>query len=203
MDAKDLLGRLMQAGMGGSTNDRLTHAMGPEGLGQSGNPLGDLLSRLSGQGGGFGGLLGSGGGGLADIARRAEEMMGAQKGSVQSTLQDKNQLAMGGLAALAGAVLGGRRGVGGAVGGGLLGLLGSLAFSALKNKGADPAAPAELTKEVPLGLREPQTPAEEADLQNTALLVIRAMINAAKADGAIDGGEMSRHNGQAQRRWRG
>ena len=196
MDAKDLLGRLMQAGMGGSTNDRLTHAMGPEGLGQSGNPLGDLLSRLSGQGGGFGGLLGSGGGGLADIARRAEEMMGAQKGSVQSTLQDKNQLAMGGLAALAGAVLGGRRGVGGAVGGGLLGLLGSLAFSALKNKGADPAAPAELTKEIPLGLREPQTPAEEGELHNTALLVIRAMINAAKADGAIDGGEISRIMGK-------
>jgi uncharacterized membrane protein YebE (DUF533 family) len=185
-DAKDLLGKLIQTRMSGSSNERLTHAMGPQGLGRSDNPLGDLL----------GGLLGGGGGGLADLSRRAEEMLGASKGSVQSTLQDKNQLAMGGLAALAGAVLGGRRGMGGAVGGGLLALLGSLAFSALKNKGTVSAQPAELEKEVPLGLRPPQTKAEEDELQNTSLLLIRAMINAAKADGAVDGGEMSRIMGK-------
>lgn len=199
LDAKDLLGKLMQARTSGSTNERLTHAMGPRGMGQSGNPLGDLLGGLLGkggaQGGGLGGLLGQGGG-LGDLGRRAEEMMGAPQGSVQNTLRDKNQLAMGGLAALAGAVLGGRRGMGGAVGGGLLGLLGSLAFSALKNKGAASPQPAQLAKEVPLGLREPQTPAEEDQLQNTALLVIRAMISAAKADGAVDGGEMSRIMGK-------
>jgi uncharacterized membrane protein YebE (DUF533 family) len=185
-DAKDLLGKLIQTRMSGSSNERITHAMGPQGLGRSDNPLGDLL----------GGLLGGGGGGLANLGRRAEEVLGAPKGSVQNTLQDKNQLAMGGLAALAGAVLGGRRGMGGAVGGGLLALLGSLAFSALKNKGTASAQPAELVKEVPLGLRAPQTPAEEGELQNTALLVIRAMINAAKADGAVDGGEMSRIMGK-------
>lgn len=199
LDAKDLLGKLMQARTSGSTNERLTHAMGPRGMGQSGNPLGDLLGGLLGkgraQGGGLGGLLGQGGG-LGDLGRRAEEMMGAPQGSVQNTLRDKNQLAMGGLAALAGAVLGGRRGMGGAVGGGLLALLGSLAFSALKNKGAASSQPARLEREVPLGLREPQTPAEEDQLQNTALLVIRAMISAAKADGAVDGGEMSRIMGK-------
>lgn len=199
LDAKDLLGKLMQARTSGSTNERLTHAMGPQGMGQSGNPLGDLLGGLLGkggaQGGGLGGLLGQGGG-LGDFGRRAEEMMGAPQGSVQNTLRDKNQLAMGGLAALAGAVLGGRRGMGGAVGGGLLALLGSLAFSALKNKGAASPQPARLEREVPLGLREPQTPAEEDQLQNTALLVIRAMISAAKADGAVDGGEMSRIMGK-------
>ena len=191
-DAKDLLGRMMQAGMSGSTPDRVSHAMGPQGLGQSGNPLGDLLGGLLGRGGGA-----QGGGGLADLARRAEEMLGAPGGSVRNTLQDKNQLAMGGLAALAGAVLGGRHGTGGAVGGGLMALLGSLAFSALKSKAATAQAdPAQLAQEAPLGLREPQTPAEEAELQSTALLALRAMINAAKADGAIDGGEMSRIMGK-------
>jgi uncharacterized membrane protein YebE (DUF533 family) len=201
-DAKDLLGKLVQTRMSGSSDERLTHAMGPQGLGRPENPVADLLGGLFGKGagaqgggGGLGGLLGQGGG-LADLGRRAEEMLGASKGSVQSTLQDKNQLAMGGLAALAGAVLGGRRGMGGAVGGGLLALLGSLAFSALKNKGTTSAQPAELVKDVPLGLREPQTPAEESELQNTALLAIRAMINAAKADGAVDGGEMSRIMGK-------
>jgi uncharacterized membrane protein YebE (DUF533 family) len=202
MDAKGLLGRMMQAGMSDSAPNRVTHAMGPQGLGQSGSPLGDLLGGLLGrgggaQGGGLGGVLGQGGGGLADLARRAEEMLGAPSGSVRNTLQDKNQLAMGGLAALAGAVLGGRHGMGGAVGGGLMALLGSLAFSALKRRAASAQAyPAELAKEAPLGLRQPQTPEEEAELQDTALLVLRAMINAAKADGAIDGSEMSRIMGK-------
>ena len=202
VDAKDLLGRMMQAGMSGSAPNRVSHAMGPQGLGQSGSPLGDLLGGLLGrgggaQGGGLGGLLGQSGGGLADLARRAEEMLGTPSGSVRNTLQDKNQLAMGGLAALAGAVLGGRHGMGGAVGGGLMALLGSLAFSALKRRTATAQAdPAELAREAPLGLREPQTPEEEAELQDTALLVLRAMVNAAKADGAIDGGEMSRIMGK-------
>ena len=103
---------------------------------------------------------------------------------------------MGGLAALAGAVLGGRHGMGGAVGG-LMALLGSLAFSALKSKAATAQAdPAEPTREVPLGFAPPQTPDEETELQSTALLALRAMINAAKADRAIDGGEMSRIMGK-------
>ena len=43
---------------------------------------------------------------------------------------------------------------------------------------------AELAREAPLGLREPQTPAEEQELENTAHLAISAMINAAKAETA-------------------
>jgi uncharacterized membrane protein YebE (DUF533 family) len=187
--------------MGGSTPDRISHAMGPQGMGQSGNPLGDVLGNLLGQGSAqgarLGGLLGQGGS-IADLARRAEEMLGAPSGSVQGTLQDKNQLAMGGLAALAGAVLGSRHaGMGGAVGGGLMALLGSLAFSVLKNRGSAAAAgPALPEQEAPLGLRPPQTTDEESTLHETAMLVIRAMINAAKADSAIDGSEMSRIMGK-------
>jgi uncharacterized membrane protein YebE (DUF533 family) len=199
LDARDLLGRMMQAGMSGSAPDRVSHAMSPRGLGQSGSPLGDLLGGLLGGGGGTqaGGGGPSGQGGLADLARRAEEMLGAPSGSVRNTLQDKNQLAMGGLAALAGAVLGGRHGMGGAVGGGLMALLGSLAFSALKGKAAAAQTdPGELAQEAPLGLRQPQTPDEEVELQSTALLALRAMISAAKADGAVDGGEMSRIMGK-------
>ena len=157
-----------------------------------GGGLGGLLSQLGGgaadprQGGG--GLGGGGlGGGLGGLASQAETMLRGAGG--------KDALAMGGLASLAGAVLGGRRGgAGGALGGGLLAFLGSLAFSALKNRdaGAAPASQPQLPKEVPLGLREPQTPAEEEELEDTAHLAIRAMIDAAKADGAIDGSEMGR-----------
>ncbi|MBL8666940.1 MAG: tellurite resistance TerB family protein [Rhodospirillales bacterium] len=211
MDARDLLGRLLQSNMSGSANDRIAHGMGPNGVGGTGSPLGDLLGGLlggssagQGQGGGLGGglggllsQLGGGsaggaqggglGGGLGGLASQAETMLRGAGG--------KDALAMGGLASLAGAVLGGRRGgAGGALGGGLLAFLGSLAFSALKNRdaAASPTSQTQLPREVPLGLREPQTPAEEQELENTALLAIRAMIDAAKADGAIDGNEMGR-----------
>ncbi len=208
MDARDLLGQLFQAGRSGSANDRVAHGMGPNGVGGSGSPLGDLLGGLLGGSGGQGGGLGGGlggllgqlgggagggtqggglGGGLGGLASQAETMLRGAGG--------KDALAMGGLASLAGAVLGGRRGgAGGALGGGLLAFLGSLAFSALKNRDATAASanPAQLPKEVPLGLREPESAAEEQELENTAHLAIRAMIDAAKADGAIDGSEMGR-----------
>ncbi|MFO1155708.1 MAG: tellurite resistance TerB family protein [Rhodospirillales bacterium] len=173
-------------GLGGGLGGLLSQLGGG---GAAGGGLGGLLSQLGGgsaggaQGGGSGGL----GGGLGGLASQAETMLRGAGG--------KDALAMGGLASLAGAVLGGRRGgAGGALGGGLLAFLGSLAFSALKNRDATaaPASQPQLPKEVPLGLREPQTPAEEEELENTALLAIRAMIDAAKADGAIDGNEMGR-----------
>lgn len=190
INAKDLLGQLVQAGLSRSTSDRIAHGMGPKGLGQSGNPLGDLLGGLLGRSGGTGGL-GAGTGGLGGLAGQAESMLRGPGG--------KDALAMGGLASLAGAVLGGRRGgMGGALGGGLLAFLGSLAFSAMKNRGSGGPAisEADLAREAPLGLREPQTPAEERELENNAQLAIRAMISAAKADGAIDGNEMGKIMGK-------
>jgi uncharacterized membrane protein YebE (DUF533 family) len=212
----------MQSGLSSSSSDRIAHGMGPQGVGGAGSPLGDLIAGMLGKAGGASG--GVGGGGLGDLLGRMTSGAGGSGGGLSDVLGQgggglagglgglagqaetmlrgpggKDALAMGGLASLAGAVLGGRRaGMGGAIGGGLLALLGSLAFSALKNRGAGgaPASEAELAREAPLGLREPQTPAEEEELQNTAQLAIRAMIDAAKADGAIDGGEMSRIMGK-------
>jgi uncharacterized membrane protein YebE (DUF533 family) len=186
-NARDLLGQLMQAGVTGSSSDRVGHALGSQGLGQPGNPIGDLLRNLQGGGPspGFGGL-----------AEAAQGMFGDAKQSVQSG----NPLAIGGLAALAGAVLGGGGGaMRGALGGGALALLGSIAMSALRNyqAGAKPDAEA-IAKDAPLGLREPQNPAEEEELERTADLILRAMISAAKADGLIDGGEMQRIGGRLE-----
>jgi uncharacterized membrane protein YebE (DUF533 family) len=181
LNARDLLGQLMQAGMTGSSSNRVEHALGSQGLSQSGNPIGDLLRNFQGggQSPGFGGL-----------AEAAQSMFGDAKQSVQSG----NPLAIGGLAALAGAVLGGGGGaMRGALGGGALALLGSIAISALRNYQAGAQADAQaIAKDAPLGLREPQNPAEEAELERTADLILRAMISAAKADGLIDGGEMQR-----------
>ena len=193
-NAGDLLGQILGSGMSNSTMNRVGHAMGHQGLGRSGNPLSDLLGDLAGGGGGGGTSRGGGLGGLGGLADMAQSMLGGATNAVQQG----NPLAIGGLGGLAGAVLGGGS-MEGALKGGAMALLGSLAFSALKNWGKDGAAPAsaeQLAREAPLGLRQPQTPAEEQELQNSALLVLKGMINAAKADGQIDGTEMQRIAGK-------
>ena len=186
-NARDLLGQLMQAGMTGSTSNRVEHALGDRGIGRPGNPIGDLLRNLQGggQSPGFGGL-----------AEAAQGMFGQAEQSVRGG----SPLAIGGLGALAGAMLGGGGGaMRGALGGGALALLGSIAMSALRNyqAGATPDRDA-IAKDAPLGLREPQNPAEEAELERTAILALRAMVNAAKADGQVDGSEMQRIGNQLE-----
>ncbi len=183
-NAQELLGQLMGAGMSRSTNDRVGHAMGPQGLGASDSPLGALFGSLGG---------GPGGGGLGGLASRAGDLFGQATGSVRSG----DPLAIGGLAAIAGALLGGGGGaLKGAVGGGTLALLGSLAYQALK--GNAPVDQQQLAQEAPLGLREPQGAQEKERLQTIALLAIRAMVSAAKADGVIDPQEYQRILGQLQ-----
>jgi uncharacterized membrane protein YebE (DUF533 family) len=53
-------------------------------------------------------------------------------------------------------------------------------------------------QEVPLGLREPTSTAEKEQLEGKAGLVLKAMINAAKADGQIDQGEVQRILGKLE-----
>ena len=124
------------------------------------------------------------GGRLGDILNEAGRAVGGNR-----------NLAIGGLGALAGALLGGRRGLGGALGGGLGGgvmaLLGAMAYQALKNR------PGQVSR-VPLGLAAPQSEAEKAELARNSELVLKAMINAAKADGRVDEGEIRRILGKVQ-----
>ena len=202
MDARELLGQLMQAGTTRSTANRIGNAFGAQGPGAGGGMLSDLLGGL-GLGGGSGGgnplsgLLAGLGGSGGGAAGQAGDMLG-DAGRVAR----QNPLAVGGLAALAGAFLGGKSGVPhGALGGGALALLASLAMATLKGKD-DAAQPApggdDPGQDAPLGLREPQTPGEEQELQDKATLIISAMINAAKADGAIDQQEAQRIVGKLE-----
>lgn len=181
-DARELLGRLMQSGLTtDKANERLGHAMGPKGLAAGDGSVGQIFKDLMAQSRG----------GLDGLSGTAEKWVGTAGRQVQSG----NPLAIGGLAALAGSVLGGGRGaLKGAIGGGALALLGSLAMQALKSRdqGAPEAAGEDAVANAPIGLREPQSPAEDAELQDTARLAVKAMISAAKADGEIDGTEISR-----------
>jgi len=70
-------------------------------------------------------------------------------------------------------------------------LLGTMAYQALKGAGSQ-------QPEVPLGLLEPQSAAERQQLERNSEIVLKAMINAAKADGQIDQGEMQRIVGKLQ-----
>lgn len=189
MNISDLLGAMVQSGMSPSTNDRLKKALGggsgggileslsgmSGGQGQSRSGIGDLLGNVlggSGGGGGLGGLLGN-------VLGEAGRAVGG-----------KQNLALGGLGALAGALLGGGgKSVGGAMGGGVMALLAAMAFQALKGSGSR-------QPQVPIGLMEPQTPADRQELEHHSELVLKAMINAAKADGQIDQEEMRRIAGK-------
>lgn len=191
-NARDLLGEFMQVGTSGSASQRMQHAMGSEGLGAQGNPLSQLFEGLSGSGAAPGGS-GSSFGGLAEMAK-------SFLGRTTQEVKGGNPLAIGGIGALAGMLFGGGGGAArGAVGGGALALLGTLAMNALKNWGEGTASdPEQLAKSAPLGVREPQGPAEERELEARALLIIKSMINAAKADGRIDPQELQRIVGRMQ-----
>jgi uncharacterized membrane protein YebE (DUF533 family) len=201
IDMRDLLGKLLQSNPAGSTDSRVNHALGPQGLGAGDSPLGGMLGGLFGPGGSLAGmrekaegLFGSGGS-LGGVGQQA----GGLFETARQRVEGGDPRAIGGFGALAGLVLGGK---GGAVGAGAMALLGSLAYAALKKSqgaaatGATELTPAELEKNAPLGMREPKTPQEEEDLQKIALLVIQAMVTAAKADGQIDAAEMSRIMGR-------
>jgi uncharacterized membrane protein YebE (DUF533 family) len=143
---------------------------------QGGNP-----AAMGGQGSSLGGLLG----GLAQMAQRAAQ-------SPQQEIRNNNPAAVGGLGALAGALLGGGSG---AMGGGLMAVLGSLAYSALQGQGGG----AQGAAGSPAGgytSASAAMPATDAEAQRRALLISRAMIQAAKADGQIDDAETQRIMGK-------
>jgi uncharacterized membrane protein YebE (DUF533 family) len=195
MNITDLLGAVFQSGMAPSSNERMRNALG----GSSGNPLESLGGMFGGQkggpqssqpGGGVGDVLagmlgGGGGGGLGGILGNVLNDAGRAVGGNQN-------LALGGLGALAGALFGGGvKSMGGALGGGVMALLAAMAFQALKGSGSR-------TSQVPLGLMEPQTEADRQELERHAELILKAMINAAKADGQIDKEELRRIVGKLQ-----
>ena len=178
----DILGTLMQSGMSSSTTGRLKNA-----LGAGGSASGGALSSLGGIGDALSGMLGGGSGGIGG-------MLQGVLGDAGKALGGGNKLAVGGLGALAGALLGGGGGsVKGALGGGVMAVLGAMAYSAFKGAGNAPEA-----QEVPVGLRQPENTGEEQELEQGAELVLKAMINAAKADGQIDKSEIERILGKLE-----
>jgi uncharacterized membrane protein YebE (DUF533 family) len=178
MSFGDILGQIMQKGLGEraegnprlrTTADNLSR--------QGGTGLDSLLDRLQGALGGAGIDTGSLRGTAGGFGDRAGEFLRKEQAGGLSGAQ------IGGIGALAGAVLG--RGLGGAARGGAMAILGTLALTALKNAQARKSGAAELP---PL---EPDEIAAVTAPENERLL-LTAMIAAAKADGQIDQNEMQK-----------
>ncbi|WP_287417164.1 tellurite resistance TerB family protein [Oceanithermus sp.] len=169
----DVLGALLESQLSGGAAEKLKRGLQGGGLERMlGQALGD------GGSGALGGLLGGSGGAAGMLG----QLLGGSGGRAGA----------GGLEALAGRLLGGGSASPRDLGGGLMSLLGGLAMAAMTQGGRRPAR-------APLGLRAPETPDEEAELESAAQVVLMAMINAAKADGRIDPQEAERIVGQLDR----
>jgi uncharacterized membrane protein YebE (DUF533 family) len=186
----NVLGALVERGMTDSSQSRIEHSLSEEGIGGAGGILEQLgltpakvpagaQSRSEPASGGPGDLLGKLGG-----------ILGGEHGK---------SIAAGGLGALVGAVLGGGgSSIKGAIGGGALALLGSIAMKALRASQAQAQQPVDASAQLAAGLREPENPREEKQVEAIVDLTVKAMINAAKADGRIDEDEMQKVVGELQ-----
>jgi len=181
MSFGNILGQIMQQGLGGQTQTRDRLQTTAENMDQGGGLqaiFGQLQNALAGAGGagGAGGAMGGFGDRARDFLR--EDQVGGLSGAQ-----------IGGIGAAAGALLGG--GLGGAARGGAMAVLGTLAIGALKRAQAAREADAA-------GDRTGAAPAiEESEVRavtgaDSEKLVLRAMISAAKADGQIDQAEMQK-----------
>ncbi len=180
----DILGTLVQQGMAQSSQTRMGNAFGVN-QGGGGGSLTDIL-------GGLGDMLA--GQGNAQPSSQETGGLGGVLGEVLGSLGGSQGGALGNLGALAGAIFGG--GAGGrtnrqAVGGGTLAMLASLAIAALRKAGQQPAS-------MPRSLYEPESEEDFEALEKDAEIIVKAMINAAKADGRIDDAEVKKIIGKLQ-----
>jgi uncharacterized membrane protein YebE (DUF533 family) len=124
----------------------------------------------------------------AQVWQRLQEL-------ARSTPADPHGRATGRLETLAAALSrGGGLAVGGGRAGGATALLGLLALQAFRHAGSTKVI--NRSAQLTAGLREPGNAGEASWIESLAALTVRAMINAAKADGEIDAAELQRISDQ-------
>ncbi len=186
VDFSDLLRQIQRDGLSGRSLDRIKHAVNEGGLGQLGSQLQDLLSGKQTRSQASGGAAPSGsdesvfGDGAQDMLDKAKDLLGKR---------DKRMI--GGIGAALGVLLGG--GIKGGIGGALMAILGTAAYDALnKGKSIQEKMANQREQDLPVGMRPPETVEEAEALENRAILALKAMVAAAKADGQIDQRERER-----------
>ena len=177
MSFGNILGQIMQNGLGGQTQTRDRLQTTANNLDSSGGGLDSIFSQLQGALGRAGidtAGAGQAAGGFADKAK--DFMRNEQVGNLSGAQ-------IGGIGAIAGALLGG--GLGGAARGGAMAVLGTLALGALKRAQAQRAGSPEPAPVEPEEIKALASPDRER-------VALKAMISAAKADGQIDQAEMQK-----------
>lgn len=185
VDFNDLLRQIKRDGLSGKSLDRIKHAVSEGGLGSLGDQISGMLSggqtrqsAADGQGP-AGGSAGQGGG-MQDMLDQAKDL-----------LAKRDKRMVGGIGAALGVLLGG--GIKGGIGGALMAVLGTAAYDALnKGKTIQEKMASQRDQDLPVGMRPPETVEEAETLETRAVLALRAMISAAKADGEIDQRERER-----------
>jgi uncharacterized membrane protein YebE (DUF533 family) len=183
MSFGSMLGQILQQGLGGQTGsrDRLqTTARNLEEDGRGGGldaifgQLQGALNRAGIDTAGAGQAASGFGDKAGDFLRK--DQVGSLSGAQ-----------IGGIGAIAGALLGG--GLGGAARGGAMAVLGTLALGALKRAQAQRTGQAEAA---PLDQSVGQDEIQALAAPETERLLLAAMISAARSDGNIDQGEMQK-----------
>jgi len=185
----DLLDSLLQNGMKKSTAGRLDHSLSEKGIGGPGGILDEILGGASGNTP------------ASTPASDATPTTGGIGDLLGSILGGNKNVKTGVFGAIIGALLGGgSRSAKGALQGGALAVLGSIALKALRSAGllrspgGQPSGKLQLDPATKLaaGLRRPETVEEEQQLEAVGELIVKAMVNAAKADGRVDETELKR-----------
>ena len=182
MSFGNILSQILQDGLGQGSQTRSRVDTASRNLGSAGGGIDGIFGQIQdalGRAGIDTAGASQAAGGFADKARDflQKDQIGGMSGAQ-----------IGGIGAVAGALLGG--GLGGAARGGAMAVLGTLALGALKaaqarNQGMG-AAPADLGADIDTGeVKSLVSPDGEK-------LALRAMISAAKADGQIDRDEMQK-----------
>ena len=177
MSLGDILGQVMQNGMGGRNPTNARTGQAANSLEQAGGGIGGIFGQLQNALANAGVDTAAMQKSTGDIAGKASDFLRNDQAGGMSGAQ------IGGIGAAAGALLGG--GLGGAAKGGAMAILGTLALGALRNAQAGGAA-APASPDVSLD-EVKQLVGPDAEK-----LALRAMISAAKADGQIDQSEMEK-----------
>ncbi len=182
MSFGNILGQILQDGLGQGSQTRGRVDTASRNLGSAGGGIDSIFGQIQdalGKAGMNTAGASQAAGGFADKARDflKKDQIGGMSGAQ-----------LGGIGAVAGALLGG--GLGGAARGGAMAVLGTLALGALKSaqakaKGADMSS-------ADLGAAIDAQEVKSLASPDTEKLALRAMISAAKADGQIDKDEMQK-----------
>jgi len=190
VDFNDLLRQIQQDGLSAKSLDRIKHAINQGGIGQLGEQLREAIG---------------GGQGQRPAARQEQgvrnDPFGFDKQDILEKAKDmlakRDKRMIGGIGAALGVLLGG--GVKGGIGGALMAILGTAAYDALnKGKSIQEKMANNREADLPVSMRPPETVEEAETLERGAMLALKAMIAASKADGEIDQRERERILGKLE-----